>query len=161
MHDTHGFVEDKMKKDEYGRIGFGPVSSSSSTSPCSAARAAASAALSKANSAALIGSLKCIKWDVNKTMSSKESFSCYVHSFQKETAIQMEEQESEHRWSLLWCLVLSPMKFGMFLNPHPTLTHSWWSVKKRYESFLQNYRWKLGINLFHWSITNNHQNHWR
>ena len=57
MLNTHGFVEDKMKKDEYGRIGFGPVSSSSSTSPCSAARAAASAALSKANSAALIGSL--------------------------------------------------------------------------------------------------------
>ena len=54
---TYGFVEDKMKKDEYGRMGFGPVSSSSSISPCSAARAAASAALSKASSAALIGSL--------------------------------------------------------------------------------------------------------
>ena len=55
---TYGFVEDSIKKDEYGKIGFGPVSSSSSISPCSAARAAASAARSKASSAALIGSLK-------------------------------------------------------------------------------------------------------
>ena len=39
-------------------MGFGPVSSSSSISPCSAALAAASAALSKASSAALIGSLQ-------------------------------------------------------------------------------------------------------
>ena len=47
-----------MKKDEYGRIGFGPVSTSSSCSSWAAARAAASAALSNANSAALMGSLK-------------------------------------------------------------------------------------------------------
>ena len=81
--DTHGFVEDKMKKDEYGRIGFGPVSSSSSTSPCSAARAAASAALSKANSAALIGSLKCIKWDVNKNNVLKRVFLMLCTLFSK------------------------------------------------------------------------------
>jgi len=50
-----------MKKDEYGRIGFGPESSSSSSSVRSAARAAASAARSKAISAARMGSLKIPK----------------------------------------------------------------------------------------------------
>ena len=51
-------MEDNIKKDEYGRIGFGPVSISSSVSSWAAALAAASAARSNANSAALIGSLK-------------------------------------------------------------------------------------------------------
>ena len=51
-------MEDSIKKDEYGRIGFGPESSSSSSSVRSAARAAASAARSKAISAARIGSLE-------------------------------------------------------------------------------------------------------
>jgi hypothetical protein len=60
-HCTYGLVEDRIKKDEYGRIGFGPESSSSSSSARSAARAAASAARSKAISAARIGSLKCIE----------------------------------------------------------------------------------------------------
>ena len=55
---AYGFVEDSMKKDEYGRIGFGPESTSSSVSSCAAALAAASAARSNANSAAFIGSLK-------------------------------------------------------------------------------------------------------
>ena len=55
---TYGLVEDNIKKDEYGRIGFGPESISSSVSSWAAALAAASAALSNANSAAFIGSLK-------------------------------------------------------------------------------------------------------
>ena len=58
---TYGLVEDNIKKDEYGRIGFGPESISSSVSSCAAALAAASAARSKANSAAFIGSLKIHK----------------------------------------------------------------------------------------------------
>ena len=51
-------MEDSIKKDEYGRIGFGPESTSSSVSSCAAALAAASAARSNANSAAFIGSLQ-------------------------------------------------------------------------------------------------------
>ena len=54
-------MEDNIKKDEYGRIGFGPESISSSVSSWAAALAAASAALSNANSAAFIGSLKLNK----------------------------------------------------------------------------------------------------
>jgi hypothetical protein len=57
-------VEDNIKKDEYGRIGFGPVSISSSVSSWAAALAAASAARSNANSAAFIGSLKMNKRSV-------------------------------------------------------------------------------------------------
>ena len=57
-------MEDNIKKDEYGRIGFGPVSISSSVSSWAAALAAASAALSNASSAALIGSLQINKMNI-------------------------------------------------------------------------------------------------
>ena len=121
MLDTHGFVEDKMKKDEYGRIGFGPVSSSSSTSPCSAARAAASAALSKANSAALMGSLEFIrggiKLDVNKTMSSKESFMLCTLFSKRNSNSNGGTRVASVVFTLMFGFV--PNEIGMFKS-HPT-----------------------------------------
>ena len=72
---THGFVEDSMKKEEYGSMGFSS-SSSSSSSPWRAARAAASAARSKAISAARMGSLR--KDKNSKLVPPRNEFSCQI-----------------------------------------------------------------------------------